>query len=88
MSEQRTDHEGRPMTYWGGMSKEGKASPASPCYRLLNVDDEIKGSDEFLEDDGKTWTRIDESHQWTIGNWWNTQYVPMRRILCDNSQDR
>ncbi len=26
-----TDHEGRPMAYWGGLAGKGETPPASPC---------------------------------------------------------
>jgi hypothetical protein len=60
--------------------------PATTCYRLLNFDDEIEGSDEFLEDDAVTWTRLDIQHRWNVGGWWHANLKPMRRkIPRDNS---
>ena len=62
-------------------------APATTCYRLLNFDDEIEGSDEFLEDDSVTWTRLDIQHRWNVGGWWHANLKPMRRkISSDNSQ--
>ena len=54
------------------------------CYRLLDVDDKIRGTDEFLEDDGKSWLRIDWNHSRNIGQYWHTALKPMRRILEQN----
>ena len=65
--------------------REAKSgSDATACYRLLDCNDEIRGDDEFLEDDAVTWTRIDLQHRWNIGSFWHSALKPMRRILCDN----
>ena len=43
------------------------------------------GTDEFLEDDATTWTRLDIQHRWNVGGWWHANLKPMRRkIPCDN----
>lgn len=52
----------------------------NPRYRFLDNNDTILASDEFLEDDGKTWTRISEQLWWPIGFRWHTALKPMRRI--------
>ncbi|MFN9822026.1 MAG: hypothetical protein ACK56K_15190, partial [Akkermansiaceae bacterium] len=50
--------------------------------------DEIEGSDEFLEDDSVTWTRLDIQHRWNVGGWWHANLKPMRRkISSDNDKD-
>lgn len=53
---------------------------ANPRYRLLDHNDTILASDEFLEDDCKTWTRISEQLWWPVGFRWHTALKPMRRI--------
>ena len=58
--------------------------PASR-YRLLDVDDKIRSTDEFLEDDGESWSRIDWNHSWNIGHHWNPTLKPMRRLLVDGA---
>ena len=63
-------------------------SSATTCYRLLDCDDKIRGTDEFLEDDATHWSRIDWDHSWTIGSYWHSALKPMRRISGDNSPVR
>lgn len=48
-------------------------------YRILDVDDLITATDQFLEDDAQTWTDIGGDHRWCVGNWWHTGLKPMRR---------
>tara|TARA_R110002020_G_scaffold7330_11_gene30960 strand:+ start:1354 stop:1629 length:276 start_codon:yes stop_codon:yes gene_type:complete len=57
---------------------------ATTCYRLLDCDDKIRGTDEFLEDEATHWSRIDRDHSWNIGSYWHSALKPMRRISGDN----
>tara|TARA_R110002074_G_scaffold102966_1_gene222397 strand:- start:603 stop:1115 length:513 start_codon:yes stop_codon:yes gene_type:complete len=59
---------------------------ATTCYRLLDCDDKIRGTDEFLEDDATHWSRIDRDHSWNIGSYWHSALKPMRRISGDKTK--
>lgn len=69
-----------------GITEIGAGCPPRSCYRLLDCNDDIRGDDEFLEDDETTWTRIDMQHTWNVGSYWHTALKPMRRIIGDNAE--
>jgi len=49
-------------------------------YRLLNANDKVLGTDEFLLEDGK-WHVIEETDKWLVGRGWRDLMVPFRREI-------
>lgn len=57
-----------------------KTEPHEPKYRLLNTRDVIEKDDEFLEDDGKTWTVLGTSSAVKY-KFSSSLHKPMRRRI-------